>query len=119
MNAEPPPGNEPCAAFESERGVQGRSGSEFGSHRFMENHGARLSSKVWTTSWPGLLTVGSRCGSRGSRSIQVTSLAEPGREEMNRSEGSSWAMEWPWSSNRSVFEVRGSAQTRGRVTDCV
>ena len=53
MNAEPPPGNEPWAAFVSDRGLQGSPGSDFGSHRFIENHGAMVSSKLWVTSRPG------------------------------------------------------------------
>ena len=92
MNAFPPPGKLPCGAFASERGVHGTCGSDLGSQRFIENHGATESSNVWVTSLPGCPVVGSALGSTGRRSVQVTSLPEPGRDEMNRSDGSSWPM---------------------------
>jgi hypothetical protein len=92
MKAVPPPGNRPRGAFASERGVQCTCGSELGSQRFIENHGATVSSKLCVTSVLGSLVVGSACGSMGNRSTQVTLLPEPGREEMNRSDGSSWPM---------------------------
>ena len=63
----------------------------------IENHGAIESSNQWVTSLPGVLTVGSALGSRGSRSIQVTSLPEPCRFERKRMIGSSWPMYWPLS----------------------
>ena len=92
MNAVPPPGNEPCGGVRVRARLAGQRGSELGSHRFIENQGAMVSSKLWVDVVPGRRTVGSRCGSTGSRSTQVTSLPEPGREERNRSDGSSWPM---------------------------
>jgi hypothetical protein len=69
----------------------------------IENHGAIESSNQWVTSFPGVFTVGSAFGSRGSRSIHVMSLPEPARLERNRMIGSSWPMYRPLSWNRVGF----------------
>ena len=92
MNAPPPPGNEPCGALLSLLGVHRVCGNDCGSHMVIPNQGATLSSNQCTTSWPGWPVVGIAFGSIGSRSVNVTLFPEPGRLEMNLTDGSSWPM---------------------------
>ena len=84
MNAEPPPRpvTQPpvhVGALASDLGVHGASGNELGSHMFIENHGAGLSSTQWETSWPGrFLQIGELViGVRNRRSRCVMTTFDP------------------------------------------
>jgi hypothetical protein len=92
MNADPPPLTVLVGAFESEFGVHGACGYDFGSHCAMENHGAGLNSNQCETSVPGVATVGFAVGSLPSVSVHVTLSPEPAADDRNVVSGSSWPM---------------------------
>ena len=90
--AAPPPGLVPVGALESDTGVHGRSGVEFGSHTFIENQGAIESSKKWVMSLPGLADGRQllRIASQPLDERDVVARARHVRDE--RIDGSSWPM---------------------------
>jgi len=92
MNVEPPPLKVAVGAFESEFGLQGACGYEFGSHRAMESHGAGVSSNQCETSEPGVASVGAALGSAPRVSSHVMSPPEPGLDDKKVASGSSCPM---------------------------
>ena len=72
--------------------MHGSSGAEFGSQTVVEIQGATDSSNQCVTSRPGCATVGAAAGSVGSFSVMDMLFPEPGRDDRNRTDGSSCPM---------------------------